>query len=180
MRFPNVHRDISFEIFFWCTKQIMKLHSLGINSFAFHSCKTTIQKIGEELRRENGKNVGRIAFSRNMQWPNPPPSLPFFCVTLGLKPLKKNLLVLNSTYMIIFILASTLSAYYALSWSVNCRKFFANLFELCCLHIHTTVVCISNFTPSVAKQVRFAVGWDKIKISLMAQLKGLTAKFKLM
>ena len=43
-----------------------------------------------------------------------------------------------------------------------------------------TVVCISNFTPSVAKQVRFAVGWDKIKISLMAQLKGLTAKFKLM
>ena len=43
-----------------------------------------------------------------------------------------------------------------------------------------TVVCISLETRSVAKQVSVAVGWDKIKISLMAQLKGLTAKFKLM
>ena len=43
-----------------------------------------------------------------------------------------------------------------------------------------TVVCISLETRSVAKQVSVAVGWVKIKISLMAQLKGLTAKFKLM
>ena len=44
----------------------------------------------------------------------------------------------------------------------------------------TTVVCISLETRSVAKQVSVAVGWVKIKILLMAQLKGLTAKFKLM
>ena len=44
----------------------------------------------------------------------------------------------------------------------------------------STVVCISLETRSVAKQVSVAVGWVKIKISLMAQLKGLTAKFKLM
>ena len=43
-----------------------------------------------------------------------------------------------------------------------------------------TVVCISLETRSVAKQVSVAVGWDKLKILLMAQLKGLTAKFKLM
>ena len=43
-----------------------------------------------------------------------------------------------------------------------------------------TVVCISLETRSVAKQVSVAVGWVKIKILLMAQLKGLTAKFKLM
>ena len=43
-----------------------------------------------------------------------------------------------------------------------------------------TVVCISLETHSVAKHVSVAVGWDKIKILLMAQLKGLTAKFKLM
>ena len=41
-----------------------------------------------------------------------------------------------------------------------------------------TVVCISLETRSVAKQVSVAVGWNKIKILLMAQLKGLTAKFK--
>ena len=45
---------------------------------------------------------------------------------------------------------------------------------------HSTVVCISLETRSVTKQVSVAVGWVKIKISLMAQLKGLTAKFKLM
>ena len=43
-----------------------------------------------------------------------------------------------------------------------------------------TVVLIRDQTRSVAKQVSVAVGWVKIKISLMAQLKGLTAKFKLM
>ena len=43
-----------------------------------------------------------------------------------------------------------------------------------------TVVCISLETRSVAKQVSVAVGWVKIEILLMAQLKGLTAKFKLM
>ena len=43
-----------------------------------------------------------------------------------------------------------------------------------------TVVCISLETRSVAKQVSLAVGWVKIAISLMAQLKGLTARFKLM
>ena len=44
----------------------------------------------------------------------------------------------------------------------------------------STVVLIRDQTRSVAKQVSVAVGWVKIKISLMAQLKGLTAKFKLM
>ena len=44
----------------------------------------------------------------------------------------------------------------------------------------STIVCISLETRSVAKQVSVAVGWVKIKILLMAQLKGLTAKFKLM
>ena len=39
---------------------------------------------------------------------------------------------------------------------------------------------ISLETRSVAKQVSVAVGWIKIKILLMAQLRGLTAKFKLM
>ena len=43
-----------------------------------------------------------------------------------------------------------------------------------------TVVCISLETRSFAKQLSVAVRWEKIKISLMAQLKGLTAKFKLM
>ena len=43
-----------------------------------------------------------------------------------------------------------------------------------------TVVLIRDQTCSVAKQVSVAVGWVKIEISLMAQLKGLTAKFKLM
>ena len=43
-----------------------------------------------------------------------------------------------------------------------------------------TVVLIRDQTRSVAKQVSVAVGWVKIEISLMAQLKGLTAKFKLM
>ena len=36
------------------------------------------------------------------------------------------------------------------------------------------MVCISLETRSVAKQLSVAVGWVKIKISLMAQLKGLT------
>ena len=44
----------------------------------------------------------------------------------------------------------------------------------------STVVLIRDQTRSVAKQVSVVVGWVKIKISLMAQLKGLTAKFKLM
>ena len=48
------------------------------------------------------------------------------------------------------------------------------------LKYSATVVCISLEMRSVAKQVSVAVGWVKIKISLMAQLKGLTAKFKLM
>ena len=43
-----------------------------------------------------------------------------------------------------------------------------------------TVICKSLHTASVAKQVSVAVGWVKIKFLLMAQLKGLTAKFKLM
>ena len=43
-----------------------------------------------------------------------------------------------------------------------------------------TGVLIRDLTRSVAKQVSVAVDWVKIKISLMAQLKGLTAKFKLM
>ena len=43
-----------------------------------------------------------------------------------------------------------------------------------------TVVLIRDQTRSVAKQVSVAVGRVKIEISLMAQLKGLTAKFKLM
>ena len=46
--------------------------------------------------------------------------------------------------------------------------------------VASTVVCISLETRSVAKQMSVAVGWVKIKILLMAQLKGLTAKFKLM
>ena len=54
------------------------------------------------------------------------------------------------------------------------RKFFFNYFY------SLTVVLIRDQTRSVAKQVSVAVGWVKIKISLMAQLKGLTAKFKLM
>ena len=45
---------------------------------------------------------------------------------------------------------------------------------------HFTVVLIRDQTRSVTKQVSVAVGWVKIKISLMAQVKGLTAKFKLM
>ena len=45
---------------------------------------------------------------------------------------------------------------------------------------HYTVVLIRDQTRSVAKQVSVAVGWVKIKISLMAQLKGLTSNFKLM
>ena len=44
----------------------------------------------------------------------------------------------------------------------------------------STVVLIRDQTRSVAKQVSVAVGWVKMKILLMAQLKGLTAKFKLM
>ena len=48
------------------------------------------------------------------------------------------------------------------------------------LFTYSTVVCISLETSTVAKQVSVAVGLVKIKISLMAQLKGLTAKFKLM
>ena len=43
-----------------------------------------------------------------------------------------------------------------------------------------TVVLIRDQTRSVAKQVSVAVGGVNIEISLMAQLKGLTAKFKLM
>ena len=43
-----------------------------------------------------------------------------------------------------------------------------------------TVVCISLETRSIASQPSVAVGWVKIKIWSMAQLKGLTAKFKLM
>ena len=43
-----------------------------------------------------------------------------------------------------------------------------------------TVVLIRDQTRSVAKQVSVAVGWVKIKILLIAQLKGLTAKLKLM
>ena len=39
---------------------------------------------------------------------------------------------------------------------------------------------IENLHLGVAKQVSVAVGLVKIKILLMAQLKGLTAKFKLM
>ena len=39
---------------------------------------------------------------------------------------------------------------------------------------------IENLHLGVAKQVSVAVGWVNIKILLMAQLKGLTAKFKLM
>ena len=39
---------------------------------------------------------------------------------------------------------------------------------------------IENLHLGVAKQVSVEVGWVKIKILLMAQLKGLTAKFKLM
>ena len=39
---------------------------------------------------------------------------------------------------------------------------------------------IENLPLGVAKQVSGAVGWVKIKILLMAQLKGLIAKFKLM
>ncbi len=48
------------------------------------------------------------------------------------------------------------------------------------LAMFPTVVCISLETRSVAKQVSVAIGWVKIKILIMAQLKGLTAKFKLM
>ena len=44
--------------------------------------------------------------------------------------------------------------------------------------LYDTVVCISLETRSVAKQVSVAVGWVKTKILLMAQLKGLKAKFK--
>ena len=47
-------------------------------------------------------------------------------------------------------------------------------------HGTATVVLIRDQTRSVAKQVSVAVGWVKIEISFMAQLKGLTAKFKLM
>ena len=43
-----------------------------------------------------------------------------------------------------------------------------------------TVVCISLETRSVARQASVAVGWVKIRIWSMAQLKGLTTKFKLM
>ena len=43
-----------------------------------------------------------------------------------------------------------------------------------------TVVCISLETRSVASQPSVALVWVKIKIWSMAQLKGLTAKFKLM
>ena len=42
-----------------------------------------------------------------------------------------------------------------------------------------TVVCISLETCSIASQPSVAVGWVKIKVWSMAQLKGLTAKFKL-
>ena len=43
-----------------------------------------------------------------------------------------------------------------------------------------TVLCISLEMRSVARQVSVALGWVKIKIGSMAQLKGLTAKFKVM
>ena len=45
---------------------------------------------------------------------------------------------------------------------------------------HIQPCAIENLHLGVAKQVSVAVGWVKIKILLMAQLKGLTAKFKLM
>ena len=48
------------------------------------------------------------------------------------------------------------------------------------VQLFDTVVLVRDQTCSVTKQVSVAVGWVKIKISLMAQLKGLTAKFKLM
>ena len=51
---------------------------------------------------------------------------------------------------------------------------------LTAVQFHITVMCISLETRSVAKQVSVVVGWVKIKILLMAQLKGLTAKLKLM
>ena len=44
----------------------------------------------------------------------------------------------------------------------------------------STVLCIGLETHSVAKQVSVVDGWVKIKILLMVQLKGLTAKLKLM
>ena len=43
-----------------------------------------------------------------------------------------------------------------------------------------TVLCISLETHSVARQGSVAVGWVIIIIWSMAQLKGLTAKFKFM
>ena len=48
------------------------------------------------------------------------------------------------------------------------------------LFIALTVLCISLETHSVPRKASVAVGWVKIKIWSMAQLKGLTAKFKLM
>ena len=48
------------------------------------------------------------------------------------------------------------------------------------IYVIYTVICKSLHTASVAKQVSVAVGWVKIKISLIAQLKVLTDKFKLM
>ena len=59
-------------------------------------------------------------------------------------------------------------------------KNFSTAAEAASFILGATVVCISLETRSVAKQVSVAVGWVKIKILLMAQLKGLTAKFKLM
>ena len=63
------------------------------------------------------------------------------------------------------------------------KEFLGELGEICRLSnflLTGTVVCISLETRSVAKQLSVVVGWVKIKILLMAQLKGLTAKFKLM
>ena len=48
------------------------------------------------------------------------------------------------------------------------------------ISVYIQPCAIENLHLGVAKQVSVAVGWVKIKILLMAQLKGLTAKFKLM
>ena len=71
-----------------------------------------------------------------------------------------------------------------LKWSLStCKKllkhFFWDIFLFQGIS-EDTVVLIRDQMRIVAKQVSVAVGWVKIKISLMAQLKGLTAKFKLM
>ena len=97
----------TLNIFLWCTNNFSILNILQQTLTSTHLHSTTAEPPFKRQgrRRENGKNVGRIAFSMNMQRGLPLPPLPFFCVTLGSSP-RKNTLRFKSTYIFIFMFAS--------------------------------------------------------------------------